>query len=244
MLEDDKLRESKQYLMSYLKDYGAGKEAKVIWERLDFIRLNLGQLEESRGKYEAALKEYAAVREEGPYYNDAQSAIRRIWLAYQQKHFERQTKAQLLKKAEENFFAKRYLTPVNRNAYSAYQAVLALDPENALAHQRIGQIKDFYGEQGANHFQEENWSKALSYFERYMIIDPDDPDIKAKVSICREKLATAETVVGASESQVQDPEKQIERIKRLLEESGAESTWIMKYLFEEDGGEKESEAPW
>ena len=74
--------------------------------------------------------------------------------------------------------------------------------------------------------------------------DPDDPDIRAKVSICREKLATAETGDGASESQVQDPEKQIERVKRLLEESGAESTWIMKYLFEEDGGEKESEAPW
>ena len=31
---------------------------------------------------------------------------------------------------------------------------------------------------------------------------------------------------------------------RLLEESGTKSTWIMKYLFEDQQGEKDSEKPW
>jgi hypothetical protein len=35
-----------------------------------------------------------------------------------------------------------------------------------------------------------------------------------------------------------------EEIKRLLEESGAESSWIMKYLFEEEAGKTDSDRPW
>jgi hypothetical protein len=35
-----------------------------------------------------------------------------------------------------------------------------------------------------------------------------------------------------------------EEIQRLLEESGTESSRIMKYLFEEQEGEKKSDTPW
>jgi len=35
-----------------------------------------------------------------------------------------------------------------------------------------------------------------------------------------------------------------EEIKRLLEESGTESSWIMKYLFEEETGKTNSDKPW
>ena len=38
--------------------------------------------------------------------------------------------------------------------------------------------------------------------------------------------------------------KKREEIQRLLEESGTESSWIMKYLFEEQEGEKKSDTPW
>jgi hypothetical protein len=38
--------------------------------------------------------------------------------------------------------------------------------------------------------------------------------------------------------------KKREEIQRLLEESGTESSWIMKYLFEEQEGEKSSDTPW
>ena len=35
-----------------------------------------------------------------------------------------------------------------------------------------------------------------------------------------------------------------EEVQRLLEESGTESSWIMKYLFEEQEGENNSDTPW
>jgi hypothetical protein len=35
-----------------------------------------------------------------------------------------------------------------------------------------------------------------------------------------------------------------EEIKRLLEESGTESSWIMKYLFEEETDKTNSDKPW
>jgi len=35
-----------------------------------------------------------------------------------------------------------------------------------------------------------------------------------------------------------------DEIKRLLEESGAESSWIMKYLFEEETDKTNSDKPW
>jgi hypothetical protein len=70
-----------------------------------------------------------------------------------------QTLAQLLKEAENHFRAKRYLTPVNQNAYSVYQAVLALEPQHRLALQRIEQIKLFYSI--VCHFSELNRSNCF-----------------------------------------------------------------------------------
>ena len=188
MGEDGKLQEAKQYLVTYLKNYGSDKEANPIWERLDLLRLNLAHLLVTRGEHEAALREFAAIREDGPWFNEAQKGIRRIWLASEQQPPSPQTKAQLLREAEEHFLAQRYLIPVDNNAYSAYKAVLALDPENALARQRIGQMRDFYRKRGEMHYRKGNWRKALSYFERYTFIEPNDPTIKGKLSICKRKL--------------------------------------------------------
>ena len=65
-------------------------------------------------------------------------------IAAEQKH---QTVTKLLQKAEENFKAKQYLRPLNNNAYSLYQAVLAIDPENTVALERIGSMQSFFKNQ-------------------------------------------------------------------------------------------------
>ena len=41
-----------------------------------------------------------------------------------------------------------------------------------------------------------------------------------------------------------DNDEERERIRRLLEESGAESSRIMEYLFEEPGEREGAETPW
>jgi tetratricopeptide (TPR) repeat protein len=249
MENDGQLKEAKAYLIDYLRDFGSGPEADILWDRLDFYRVNLGHRLEASGSYQAAVSEYAAVREDGLYADEAQKGVHRIWLAYQQQqreqqHHEPETVSQLLEEADNHFQARRYLTPVNNNAYSLYQAVLALDSNNAVAQQRIEEIKTFYLKHGSQYFEKKSWKKALTYFERYSFIDPESQDVKRKISICQDHLASAQSESPKSAGTKTGPDEQRERIKRLLEESGTESSRVMKYLFEEQNGEKDSETPW
>lgn len=252
--EKESIEKAKKYLMAHLAEYGAGKESKILWERLDYFRLVLGQRFEDAKKFDLALRQFAAIREDSLYYEEAQKAVRRIWLAYQQPSREEQTVAQLLKDAENHFKARRYLTPVNQNAYSVYQLILALEPRHKLARQRIEMIKMFYREHGERNFKNKQWHKALTYLERYNFIDPQSPEIKEKIKICRNmltasnkpspKASTNEKASTKETSKIQKPDENREEIKRMLEESGTESTWLMQYLFEEQDGEADSETPW
>jgi pSer/pThr/pTyr-binding forkhead associated (FHA) protein len=247
--EKGKVEEAKAFLKKYLAEYGHGKEAAALWDRLDFYRLTLGEQLESANQHQSALREYSSIREDSLYFEEAQKAIRRIWLAYQKKTHQKQDLAQLLKEAETHFLARRYLTPVNKNAFAAYQAILSLDPKHDLALQRIEQIKTFYREHGDGYYKKGNWPKALSYFERYSIIDPESSEIKAKISACRQKIASSrkgKTKSGRGKNGIAQEEENQKReeVQRLLEETGTESSWIMKYLFEEQAGEKNSDTPW
>jgi len=50
---------------------------------------------------------------------------------------------------------------------------------------------------------------------------------------------------GLKNKQAENKEKEKRaEIQRLLEESGTESSRIMKYLFEDQEGEKKSDTPW
>ncbi|MGD2099861.1 MAG: FHA domain-containing protein [Desulfobacterales bacterium] len=247
--EKGDLEEAKVFLKNYLAKYGHWQEAEKLWDRLDFYRLTLGEQLESNNQHQSALREYSSIREDSLYFEEAQKAIRRIWLAYQRRNREKQTLAQLLKEAETHFLAKRYLTPVNKNAFSLYQAVLALNPKHKLALQRIDQMKTFYREHGDGYYKKGKWSKALFYFERYSIIDPESKNIKAKIKTCRQKLVSAQKGGSTSDSHGgkltnKEQQKKREEIQRLLEESGTDSSRIMKYLFEETEGEKDTDTPW
>jgi pSer/pThr/pTyr-binding forkhead associated (FHA) protein len=256
--QQEDLVSAMEYLKSYLAEYGAGKEAEILWDRLDYYRLSLAQRLESAKKFQPALRQYAAIKEESIYFEEAHKAIRRIWLANQQQTREDQTLTQILKEADAHFKAQQFLKPVNQNAYVLYQAVLSLDPKHKLALNRIDQMKAFYSENGENYYDKKQWSKALSHFERYYLIDTDTKDINNKMKICREKLAIAranslktkyaktslkKTSIGKNQRNQTEAEKK-EEIKRMLEESGTESSWIMQYLFEEQKGEEDSEKPW
>lgn len=242
--EAGKLPEAEQYLVAYLKEYGGGKEADQLWERLDRYRVEIAQTLEGASQYQAALGRYAAVREDSPFYGRAQQGIRRIWLASQQEQRRHQNVVQMLQEADLHFRAKRYLTPVNNNAYSVYQAVLAADPGNPIALERIEQMKAFYRRYGEDYFNKNNWRNALTYFERYVFIAPDSPDIQQKIDICRAKLTASSSKSPQSGKKSSAPEKSRAQVQKLLEESGVESSRIIKFLYEDPGGEKDSEKPW
>jgi pSer/pThr/pTyr-binding forkhead associated (FHA) protein len=246
--KNESVEKAKKYLMAYLAEYGTGKESQMLWDRLDFYRLSLGKRFEGNEEFDMALRQYAAIREDSLYYDEAQKAVRRIWLAKQQPSREEQTVTQLLKEAENHFNAKRYLTPVNQNAYSVYQAILALEPQHQLALRQIEKIKMFYREYGEKYYKKKQWRRALSYFERYYFIDPEAPDIKKKIKTCRNKLIASRKSPQKTKRNKSVPAQKSnenrEEVKRLLEESGTESSWLMQYLFEDQEGEEKSETPW
>ncbi|MGD9324536.1 MAG: FHA domain-containing protein [Desulfobacterales bacterium] len=258
MARDEDLNTVILYLKKYLAQYGAGKESAVLWERLDYYRLTLAHGLESTKNFQPALRQYAAIKEDSIYFEEAHKAIRRIWIAHQQKPRKNQTLAQLLKEADTHFRAQRYLKPMNQNAYLLYQAALTLEPGNELALKRINQMKSFYREHGNKHFADKNWSRALSYFERYYLIDTESKDINDKMIMCRQKLAKTRTSdekagsaeipsanrVGEKQKSSSEQAEKKEKIKRLLEESGTESSWIMQYLFEDQQKETDAEKPW
>jgi hypothetical protein len=119
-------------------------------------------------------------------------------------------------------------------------------------------MKAFYQENGEKYYAKKKWAKALSYFERYYLIDTDTKEINNKMRICREKLAFMRAKAlktkyaksslkkksrGKNNSKQTQAERKAE-IKRMLEESGTESSWIMQYLFEDQMDKKDSEKPW
>ena len=244
MAEAGKLSEAKQYLIAHLREYGGGAEADSLWEQLDMYRVENAKILEAAEKYQAALGEYAAVREDSRFYGHAQQGIRRIWVESQQDRHRHQNVGQQLQEADRHFRAKRYLTPVHMNAYSVYQSVLAIEPDNPIALERIEQMKAFYRSYAERYFKKKNWRRALTYFERHNFIAPDTPDIQQKINICREKLATSTSQRRQSQGKSSALEKNREQVKRLLEESGVESSRIIQFLFEEQSGEKDSEKPW
>jgi tetratricopeptide (TPR) repeat protein len=237
LVAEDKLSEAKRSLITFLSKYGLYEGASDAWDLLDQCRIRLGhQLEDAR-EYTEALKEFSAIKADSPYYDETQRTISRLWLTNQQSYFQRQTVSQLLEAAEEHFQAKRYLTPVNKNAYAAYQAVLSFEPENTDAKMRIEEIKDFFRLKGEEHFQNLNYAKAISFFAKYTLIDPQDISIKEKVVICNQKLAE-------NSDTGEEEEARREKVKNLLEESGSGSSWVMEYLYEEEDQQSNSEKPW
>ncbi len=241
------LEDAAAFLKEHLTAHGAGKEAAPVWDQLNRYRMQIGQRLEADADYHRALSYYSAVPEDSPIFPEAQKAIHRMWLGYQRKE-QQQTVAQLLKEAEANFAAKRYLTPVHQNAYSVYQSVLALEPQNETALKRIEQIRAHYRTEGDVHFKASNWSKALAYLERYALIDPNAMDIREKITVCHLKLAEsqqspASSTPGSGGLKPAAPSEK-EKVRQLLKESGTQSSWIMKYLFDESPRGSDAETPW
>ncbi len=153
--------------------------------------------------------------------------------------------AQLLRDAEAHFAAGRLLTPVHRNAYSAYQAVLAIEPQNDTALRRIEQIRQHCRSEGEAQFRAGNWDKALPYLEAFILLEPSALDVRAKIARCHQRLAAAgEPAPHPAPNAAASGAEEQERVRRLLQESGAEGSWIMKYLFQEKPVAADSETPW
>ncbi len=212
-------REARSLLSAHVTRYGAGGESQAIQDLLDEYRFREGQRQEGSGDFLAALQEFSAITVDSPLYVEAQKAVSRIWQSYQQKSAPQLPTAQLLEEAEAHFAAKRYTTPLGNNAYALYRSVLALDPDNQTAIKRIEEMKAFYREIGTRFYLQKNCQAALSYLERYLVIDPQDPDIREKANNCAKgSSARRSRQAGGAPAGPGAASSQQDRVRNLLED--------------------------
>ncbi|MHC1742002.1 MAG: FHA domain-containing protein [Syntrophobacteraceae bacterium] len=217
-------REARSLLSAHLTRYGAGGDALAIQNLLDEYRFREGQRQEASGDYLSALQEFSTITIESPLYTEAQQAVSRIWQSYQQKSAPQLPTSQLLEEAEAHFAARRYTTPLGNNAYALYKSVLALDPNNQTALQRIEEMKAFYREIGTRYYQQKNCPAALSYLERYLVIDPQDPDIREKANSCTKGASVKRPKqTGGSPMDSGSAPSQQDRVRNLLEDPAAQT---------------------
>ena len=227
---------ARKSLVRFLKLHGGETYTKPLWNLLDLYRIEHARKLEKEGLFLNALKEYAAIEDDSPYFDTAQQESGRILLEYQKERLKQQTISQIIQEAEAAFQEKHYITPVNHNAYAAYQAVLSIDPSNQLARDRIEEIKAILKDRGKAAYGRKRYSEALAAFERYLFISPDDREVKKLTRICRQRLSPKRV-------KKKSVDRHRERVKKLLKDTGAESPWVMKYLFEEDK-KKRKDTPW
>lgn len=248
----EKLPAAKQLLAAHLADHGAGETAEPVWRLLDLVRYDLGVHLEAKQDPKSAMREYLAVSTDSPLYDDAQAAVSRLWLNYQQAGLRQSPSSanleSLLRRADDHFGRRRYLIPAHDNAYNLYRAVLRIDPQNSIALSRIEHIKRFYRTRGDAYFDRKQWSQCLTYYQRYLLIEPDSNDVQRRLAQCHrnelEKASSRPPIAHSQRPAGGDPSAEQEKIRRALEDSGVQSDWILRYLFEGEEGSAEADVPW
>ena len=196
-LEDEgDIGQAVKFIESHLAQYGSLPGSQPLRDKIDEYAMRRAFDLESRGLIQDAIAQFSSVPAQSRYYQHAQSEIARIEEEIREKArlaAEKEAKRQaeiedLLLKGQERFDEKKYLTPEDQSAYLAYKAVLKLDPENRIALERMGQMKEFYRDLALKHYDRGNCRSALTFLERFLVIDPDDRDIQEKNEVCRKRL--------------------------------------------------------
>ncbi len=220
LVPEGRFAEARSVLSDFMARHGADKESDPVQARLDQLRLQYGQHLEISGDPMAALREFSSITEESPHYDEAQRALSHIWSAYQKENVTDLPLDQLMAEADEHFAAKRYTTPIGKNAYAIYQTVLALDPNNEVARKRIEEMKVFYREAGEKYAAQKNCTSAAVYFERYLLISPDDDDVKEMMRSCGRGGSGSDRRRRARRAAEQESTTQ-ERIDRILQDTNS-----------------------
>jgi len=88
----------------------------------------------------------------------------------------------LLAKADKQFKAKKYISPLSDNAFITLKEVLKIDPENSKAKKKIEDIRDIYMAQGEEAFKDSSYVIAKTYFEMALYVYPDFPPAQKKIA--------------------------------------------------------------
>jgi len=272
-IRNRELQASKDFLLSFLRQFGTADNLEAVWSKLNEVRFLLARQHETNNEIKAALKEYVAVDNDSDYYNSAQKAISDIWLQSQQEESEELASEKadindLLVEAGELFDKKHYLTPLNNNAFAIYAQILAVEPSNKTALKKIEQMKTFYRIRGNEACLRGDQVLAETFRRRFLIIDPENKSMQQALN--RVDQCVVSTMVAANQNDSQpalttaSQQPQVEaavadaklvaensqnrqKVEKILQKEGIESEWIIEYLFDEPENASEpadSDKPW
>lgn len=83
----------------------------------------------------------------------------------------------LLDEAERQIAQERLTTPADDNALGSYRAILDLDPTHAGALAGLDAIENLYREWAQSAAARGNWDRARRFYERALVVDPDDQEL-------------------------------------------------------------------
>lgn len=267
------LETAKIALEVFLRQFGAEKQMEGVWKKLNEVRFLAASQYQKDEQTKLALNEYLAIDSDSDYYAKAQQAISDIWLLSQEVEEAPEEESApavnidaLLQQAENLFTKQYYLSPLNNNAYGIYLKILQVDPGNETVLGKIEKIKTFYRFHGQNYCSQGNKTTAETYFRRFLIIEPGNVEVMQRlgdVGLCESasaKLLSAETQIPAIEKATDEDTLPVskstsaenkQKVRKLLEEEGVQSEWIVDYLFDEkkgdDSGDTDQhrqETPW
>jgi len=98
----------------------------------------------------------------------------------------------LLVKAEERMRVHKYTFPKNDNAFNLLNIILKKDAGNEQAKNMIHQIRDIYIGYGERAYNKKDYQKAKEYYEKAILVSPEDQDAQIRLNRSIELLRQAE----------------------------------------------------
>ena len=105
---------------------------------------------------------------------------------------------ELLQRADQYFTRQQFTTPPDANAFDLYQEVLRHDPDNAHAQKKITQMAQTYKIWAENASQRGDYEKASIFYQRYLFLVPDDPQIRAALDEIKDSVFRSEASLTIS----------------------------------------------
>ena len=247
-------------LSDYLKRSEVIRDSEAILSLQDSINFQLGEQLAAQNKLQKATEFFVAIRPESVLYNRAQDNIQNMVVKPPEVLADSGNGVEiagLMQKAEALFRAQRFLRPSHNSAYGLYKKILQSDPGNTIALARIEAMKSFYHQAGDKYAKFNDFQKSLTYYRRYLLLEPDNEVIQNKAKSVSQKLAqsrgsTALQSTAVAPVKIDNQQRHIvvaangktnnrRRVKELLQTSDVKSEWIADYLY---GGSDKQEVPW
>jgi uncharacterized protein YgiM (DUF1202 family) len=102
---------------------------------------------------------------------------------------------EMLKRADLYFTRQQLMTPPEANAFDIYQEVLRRDPGNSYALKKIDQMAKIYKMWADRAYQRGDYSKAETFYQRYLFIVPDDQQVREFLTHSNNPVLNPESVL-------------------------------------------------